>query len=270
METKLITFFNIKGGIFKTSMSIITAYELAKDKSKKILLWDLDLQENLTQYVYKVNHNDKTTIDIVDGCNADEVIVKSPNQNYENIDIIPSDIGLAMLDEKISLQPAREKVLARWYIKNIETLNKYDYIICDLSPSYNLTAKNVLYLADSIVIPIMDKNISSLRGASLFKELWNRDKFYLEKEDEDIKATIMVGYEKQRTQVSDVFDKYLQKFDDLRDIMLNTFIRRNTFAEKAMLSKLSISDYLKENNQTHFSKQEIQDMIKELSERDIL
>lgn len=59
METKLIIYFNIKGGIYKTSMSIITAYELAKDKNKKILLWDLDLQENLTQYVYKVNHEDK-------------------------------------------------------------------------------------------------------------------------------------------------------------------------------------------------------------------
>ena len=55
MDTKLITFFNIKGGIFKTSLSITTAYELASDRSKKILLWDLDLQENLTQYVYKIN-----------------------------------------------------------------------------------------------------------------------------------------------------------------------------------------------------------------------
>jgi len=94
-------------------MSIITAYELAKDKNKKILLWDLDLQENLTQYVYKVNHEDKTTIDIIDGLSAEDVIVKCPNPNYSNIDIIPSDIGLAMLDEKISLQPAREKVLRR-------------------------------------------------------------------------------------------------------------------------------------------------------------
>ena len=48
MKTKLITFFNIKGGIYKTSMSIITAYELAKDKNKNRLLWDLELQENLT------------------------------------------------------------------------------------------------------------------------------------------------------------------------------------------------------------------------------
>lgn len=87
-KIKLITFFNIKGGIYKTSMPIITEYELAKDKNKKILLWDLDLQENLTQYVYKVNHEDKTTIDIVDGLSAEEVIVKCPNSNYPNIDII--------------------------------------------------------------------------------------------------------------------------------------------------------------------------------------
>lgn len=270
METKLITFFNIKGGIYKTSMSILTAYELATDKNKRILLWDLDLQENLTQYVYKVNHEDKTTIDIVDGTKAEDVIIKAPNKNYPNIDLIPSDIGLAMLDEKISLKPAREKVLARWYLNNIDLLSSYDYIICDLSPSYNLTAKNVLYLADSIIVPIMDKNISSLRGASLFKELWNRDKTFLEKEDEDIKATIMVGYEKQRTQISDIFDQYLQKFDDLKSIMLNSFIRRNTFAEKSMLSKLSISDYLDKNNQNHFSKEEMENMINELKERNVL
>ncbi|TQX62070.1 ParA family protein, partial [Clostridioides difficile] len=40
--------------------SIMTAYELAKDKDKKILLWDLDVQANLTQYVYEINHNDNT------------------------------------------------------------------------------------------------------------------------------------------------------------------------------------------------------------------
>lgn len=251
-------------------MSIITAYELAKDKKKNILLLDLDLQENLTQYVYKVNHEDKTTIDIVDGMSAEDVIVKSPNSNYQNIDIIPADIGLAMLDEKISLQTAREKVLARWYMKNIDVLEKYDYIICDLSPSYNLTAKNILYLADLIIVPIMDKNISSLRGATLFQELWSRDKYYLEKEDNDIKATVLVGYEKQRTQVSGLFDQYLQKFEDLKSIMLDSFIRRSTFVEKSLLSRLSVSDYLTKNSQSHFSKGEIENMVIELKEKDVL
>ncbi|MGL4914340.1 MAG: ParA family protein [Romboutsia sp.] len=243
---------------------------MIKNKNKNILLWDLDLQENLTQYVYKVNHEDKTTIDIVDGTSSEDVIIKSTNRNYPNIDIIPSDIGLVMLDEKISLQPAREKVLARWYMKNIDVLEKYDYIICDLSPSYNLTAKNILYLADSIIVPIMDKNISSLRGASLFKELCSKDKYYLEKEDSDILATVLVGYEKQRTQVSDLFDQYLQKFEDLKSIMLESFIRRSTFVEKSLLSKLSVSDYLSKNNQSHFRKEEIEIMVIELKEKDVL
>lgn len=268
METKLITYFNIKGGIYKTSMSILTAYELAK--TNKVLLWDLDLQENLTQYVYKVNHNSKTTIDIIDGSTAEEVIIKSPNPNYPNLDLIPSDIGLALLDEKISLQPAREKVLARWYLENIEVLSQYDYIICDLSPAYNLTTKNILYLADSIIVPIMDKNISSLRGATLFTELWTRDKYYLEKTDDDIKAVVLVGYEKQRTQVSDVFDKYLQNFDTVKSLMLDTFLRRTTYVEKSLLSKLSVNDYLEQINQTHFSGQEITDIINELKAKDVI
>ena len=38
-------------------MSIITAYELSKNK--KILLGGLDLQGKITQYVYKVNYEDK-------------------------------------------------------------------------------------------------------------------------------------------------------------------------------------------------------------------
>ena len=270
MKTKLITFFNIKGGIYKTSMSMLTAYELAKDKKNKILLWDLDLQENLTQYVYKVNHNSKTTVDIVDGVSANEVIVKAPNPNYPNIDLIPADISLAILDEKISLQAAREKVLARWYINNIDTLEQYTHIICDLSPAYNLVTKNVLYLADSIIVPIMDKNISSLRGAELFTKLWNRDKKYLDKFDDDIKATILVGYEKKQTQISQIFDDYLTHFDNLRNIMLDTFIRKSTCVEKAMLYKLSVSDYLKLNEETHFSKQEFINLIKELKDKEIL
>ena len=270
MGTKLITFFNIKGGIFKTSMSILTAYELAKDKNKKILLWDLDLQENLTQYVYKVNHNSRTTIDLVDGAKASDVIVKSPNPNYPNIDLICSDIGLAILDEKISLKPARERVLARCYINNMETFSGYDYIICDLSPAYNLVAKNVLYLADSIIIPIMDKNISSLRGAELFTKLWNRDKAYLDKTDSDIAATVLVGYEKKRTQISDLFDDYLKRFVNLRDMMLKTYIRRSSCVEKSLLSKTGVSDYLAAKGENHFSKDEIEGFILELKDKGVL
>ncbi|MBG0158791.1 ParA family protein [Clostridioides difficile] len=267
-NTKLLTYFNIKGGIYKTTTSIMTAYELAKDKDKKILLWDLDVQANLTQYVYEINHNDNTTLDILKGISANDAIVKSPNENYINVDLIPSDIQMARFEQELSPLPAREKFLARWYMQNFNTLSEYDYIICDLSPRYDLTAKNVLFLADSIIIPIQDKNISSLRGAELFKQLWDVDRTYFDKED-NIKSTILVGFEKKKTQISDTFDSYLEGFNDMRDIMLDTYIRKNEFIEKALLKKLSLTDYTKITKE-HFSRQEFANMLEELKVKGVL
>ncbi|MGO0987989.1 ParA family protein [Clostridioides difficile] len=267
-DTKLITFFNIKGGIYKTTTSIMTAYELAKDKDKKILLWDLDVQANLTQYVYKVNHDKMTTLDILKDIDAKDVIIKAPNENYSNVDLIASDIQMARFEQELSPLPAREKFLARWYMKNFDILSEYDYIICDLSPRYDLTSKNILFLADSVVVLVQDKNVSSLRGADLFKQLWDVDRTYFDKED-NIKNIMLVGFEKKKTQVSEVFDSYLENFEDLRNMMLNTYIRKNEFIEKALLKKLSLTDFLKDTKD-HFSRQEFTAMLEELKEKGVL
>lgn len=267
-DTKLIVFFNTKGGIYKTTTSIMTAYELAKDKDKKILLWDLDQQANLTQYVYKTNHNDKTTLDMLKDVSAEDIIIKSFNSSYTNIDLIASDIQMAKFERELSAFPAREQFLARWYMKNFDTLSKYDYIICDLSPKYDLTAMNALFLADSVIILIKDKNISSLRGADFFKQLWDIDRSYFNKED-NIKATVLVGFEKKKTELSKEFDSYLKEFDVLRSMMLNTYIRKNEFIEKALLKKLSLTDFLKDTKD-HFSRQEFTAMLEELREKGVL
>ncbi|HFL3096400.1 ParA family protein [Clostridioides difficile] len=268
-NTKLLTYFNIKGGIYKTTTSIMTAYELAKDKDKKILLWDLDVQANLTQYVYKVNHNDKTTLDILKNCSADDIIIKSFNEKYSNVDLIASDIQMTLLEENLfNFKDDKEKILAKWYMENFDTFSKYDYIICDLSPHYDLIAKNVLFLADSIIVLIQDKNVSSLRGAELFKQLWDADRALLDKED-NIKNFVLVGFEKKKTQVSEVFDSYLEGFSELRSMMLKTYIRKNEFIEKALMKKLSLTDFLKDSKD-HFSRQEFTNMLEELKAKGVL
>ncbi|EQI71687.1 TPA: ParA family protein [Clostridioides difficile] len=267
-DTKLIVFFNTKGGIYKTTTTIMTAYELAKDKDKKILLWDLDQQANLTQYVYKTNHDKKTTLDMLKDVKAEEIIIKSFNKSYPNIDLIASDILMAKFERELFSFPAREQFLARWYMNNFDVLSEYDYIFCDLSPKYDLTAMNALFLADSVVILIKDKNVSSLRGADYFKQLWDIDRSYFKKED-NIKATVLVGFEKKRTAVSNTFDSYLKEFNVLRNMMLNTYIRKNEFIEQALMKKLSLTDYTKITKE-HFSRQEFASMLEELKERGVL
>ncbi|CEN23582.1 hypothetical protein [Paraclostridium sordellii] len=93
---------------------------------------------------------------------------------------------------------------------------------------------------------------------------------YLEKEDNDIKVIVLVGYEKQRTQISDLFNQHLQKLEELKELMLDYFIRRSTFIQKSLLRKLSGDDYLNKNNQNHFSKEEIENIVEEFhKEEDI-
>ncbi|ENY8658773.1 ParA family protein, partial [Clostridioides difficile] len=65
------------------------------------------------------------------------------------------------------------------------------------------------------------------------------------------------------------FDSYLEGFNDMRDIMLDTYIRKNEFIEKALLKKLSLTDYTKITKE-HFSRQEFTNMLEELKRKGVL
>ena len=53
---KVLSLFNIKGGVGKTALTTLIAYRLS-EQGKKVLCIDADLQANLTQVMYKVDHN---------------------------------------------------------------------------------------------------------------------------------------------------------------------------------------------------------------------
>ena len=165
---KIVSFFNVKGGVGKTTLTILTAITLSKEGSK-VLIIDADTQANLTQFLYKVSHNDKTMFDgLADNLSANELIIKSPTDKYKNIDIIPSDLSLSVLSEYLTTKTNREKSVWRWFKSNIDTLKEYDYIFVDLSPSYDLIARNFMLISDSIITPIAYQDIASIRGCELF------------------------------------------------------------------------------------------------------
>ena len=99
---KILSFFNIKGGIGKTTLTTLVAYKLSSE-GKKILIIDADLQANLTQNIYKSNHTDKTMVNAIEGATAEELIIKAPNPKYPGVDLIPSDIELCILAENMAL-----------------------------------------------------------------------------------------------------------------------------------------------------------------------
>ena len=118
---KSIAIFNQKGGVGKTTLTILTAITLSKENSK-VLIIDADTQANLTQFLYKVSHDDKTMFDgLADNISAEELIIKSPTKRYKNIDLIPSDLSLSVLSEYLTTNTNREKSVWRWFKSNIDT-----------------------------------------------------------------------------------------------------------------------------------------------------
>lgn len=127
--------------------------------------------------------------------------------------MIPSDLSLSVLSEYLTIKTSREKVAFKWFKKNISTLKNYDYILIDLSPSYDLIARNFLFISDSIITPLEFQDIASIRGCELFYQKYNEDLEEMGEINEAKRAIVINSYTSRKLTSGDVFMDYLERFD---------------------------------------------------------
>lgn len=266
---QIVSLYNIKGGIGKTTLTALISYKLANE-GKKILLIDADLQANTTQYFYKNNHTDKTMVNAIrDGATAAELIIKSPNENYPGIDLIPADIELCVLGEHMALQNNKNKLIGIWFKKNLDTLKKYDYIFIDLSPSIDLLNRNFLYICSSIIIPLSHGDLASIRGAELFNKLYTSDLEKLGMEDTSKKAVLLNNNKNYNRKILELFDKQLQQYRFSRENLLETTISESTTIQQAPIMRSGISELTSKYKNKKVEHQ-IDNLINELKRKEIL
>lgn len=267
---KIVSFFNVKGGVGKTTLTILTAINLSKNNNK-VLIIDADTQANLTQFLYKVSHNDKTMFEALkDNSKAEEVIIKSPSGRYPNIDLIPSDLSLSVLSEYLTIKTNREKSVWNWFKYNINVLKNYDYIFVDLSPSYDLIARNFMFASDSIITPLEYQDIASIRGCQLFYQKFNQDLFEMEMQNNAKRAVVVNSYTERNLSTGNIFNEYLDTFKDIKRDLLNTKLSETTVIKNAILNKMDLEDYLRKIKRTHKIREDFNNFIKELKERGVL
>lgn len=267
---KIVSFFNVKGGVGKTSLTALTSIYLSK-KNKKILIIDADTQANLTQFLYKVSHNDKTMFEaLTDNSSAEEVILEHPLEKYPNIDLIPSDLSLSVLSEVLTTKTNREKSVWRWVKSNLETLKEYDYIFIDLSPAYDLIARNFMLISDSIITPLEYQDIASIRGCELFYQKFNQDLEDMELANTAKRAVVINSYTNRKLSSGELFNDYLNKFEDIINDLANTKISDTTVVKNAIINKLDIEDYCRKIKKSHRVREEIKELIQELIEKGVL
>lgn len=146
---KIVSIFNQKGGVGKTTTSINLAAGVGM-LGKKVLLVDIDPQGNSTSGLgVEKNKVEYLIYDVLaSGIPIEESIYKT---SAENVMIIPSNNQLAGLEIEFARSDNWEKSLK---LELDKIRNDFDYIFIDCPPSLGILSVMGLIASDSVLIPI--------------------------------------------------------------------------------------------------------------------
>ena len=204
----VITIFNQKGGVGKTTTNINLGSFLANE-GYKVLTIDIDPQGNTTSGL----GIDKTKLkgSVYDIITSDmklkDIIIQS--ELISNFYIAPSNMELAGAEVELISKPNRESILKN---KIQEIKSDYDFIFIDCPPSLGFLTINALCAADSVLIPIQCE-FYALEGVgqlvntlSLVRKSLNRNL--------QVEGVIMSMYDSRTKLSAEVVDEVKKYFKD--------------------------------------------------------
>lgn len=160
---KIIAFFNVKGGVGKTTSAVNVAYNLASLHKKKTLLIDVDPQSNASQF-YKSDENEFIIEDVLRGYRINEYSEEEPvtidqaiaPTEYKNLDIIPTRNSLWGFERELLAADDAQQYKLKNAIDSMQ--HNYDYIVVDCTNvAGNLVNLNVFAVADYVFVPLKDE-----------------------------------------------------------------------------------------------------------------
>lgn len=188
-----ILYGNMKGGVGKTTNSVMTAYQLAR-QGYKTLVCDLDPQANATQLLrrtYNLQNEKDLTIEKTMMVALSEENISSAIVNImDNLYLLPSSEDFKSYPDFLEMKymPNKEKIQAgngttlqsemskikeqriSYFAKQLAKVrNDYDFIIIDVPPTLSIFTDSAIYATDYVII-VLQTQQRSLDGAETFFE----------------------------------------------------------------------------------------------------
>jgi chromosome partitioning protein len=188
---KIITFYNHKGGVSKTTTVFNTGAYLEKEKNRKVLLVDMDPQSNLTELFlsYLSDEDELPGTSIYDAFisrfsgDASRVDVKGiklvEHPHYHNLYLLRGDPRFAIAETYFG-NAIQQAITEAIHEKNTylsvfrmltDLVNMYNFnnIILDLGPSTGAIARLSLLCCDGFIVPITPDRFCNQAIGSLSK-----------------------------------------------------------------------------------------------------
>lgn len=246
----IISIFNQKGGVAKTTTATNLACSLS-EKNKKVLLVDFDPQANSTNAL-GINDEelDFSVYDLLMEYNdirknkkyEKDMVLKFIMDTNFNINLIPADIRLAEAEQTLSNAVSRELLLNKLlsFIKD-----DYDFILIDCPPSLGLLSINALAASDSVIIPVY-LSYFSVKGMKQMNQTFTLVRDNLNP-DLDIMGFLITKFD-QRVKQQKELKEALMSAEDIKEKIFKTPIRINAELEKAQDKQKPINFFNRECN----------------------
>ncbi|QGP52120.1 Sporulation initiation inhibitor protein soj (plasmid) [Piscirickettsia salmonis] len=227
-----------KGGVLKTSTSFNEARIFALHGLKTLII-GLDFECSITDVV--LGSEEVTDLDQVGTTKGlyhflvDKVPLKKiiRNTSLPTLDIIPETHDLVLLNKWIDRQNRREYMFKD---KLLPSLKKYDVIIFDNGPSWNLLIENAITAADVILSPLGCNYLAYKASQTNFNTLIDFQEAMKLKQKNLLFPTLL-----DRTTISQqIYGQYLSLY---KDYIIPIPIRSSVKGQESLLCGQSVLEY---------------------------